>query len=62
MLALTVGITIWTAGKWDPLQIGIATTAANLCYGGLVAQGGLLAERWGDMAQAAQGDALPTRY
>ncbi len=47
MLMLTVGITIWTAGKWDPLQIGIATTAANLCYGGLVAQGGLLAERWG---------------
>lgn len=58
MLALTVGITIWTAGRWDPLQIGIATTAANLCYGGLVAQGGLLAERWGRARAGILGSAI----
>lgn len=58
MLALTVGITLWTAGRWDPLEIGAATTAANLCYGGLVAQGGLLAERWGRARAGILGSAI----
>lgn len=49
---------MWTAGGWTPLQIGLAGTAANLCYAMLVAQGGRLSDRWGRARTAILGAAI----
>lgn len=46
---------MWTAGGWSELQIGIAMTAANLCYAAFVAQGGRLSDRWGRARTAILG-------
>lgn len=45
----------WTSGGWTPWQIGLAMTATNLAYGGLVAQGGRLSDRWGRARTAVTG-------
>jgi MFS family permease len=36
-----------TQWEWPAWQIGVVTTLANLCYGGLVFFGGRLADHWG---------------
>jgi MFS family permease len=47
VLCIMIGVATWGGHHWQSWQIGLATTAVNLCYGGLVAQGGRLADRWG---------------
>jgi MFS family permease len=47
ILALMLGTTWWTKWQWSAFEIGVVTTVANLCYGGLVSLGGRLADRWG---------------
>jgi MFS family permease len=44
MLATVRLSTVW---EWSAWQIGVVTTVANLCYGGLVFLGGRLADHWG---------------
>ncbi len=46
---------MWTAGGWSPWEIGLAMTLTNLAYGGLVAQGGRLSDRWGRARTAVLG-------
>jgi MFS family permease len=58
LLTLLVGISTWGLLKWDPWQIGLVTTLANLCYGGVVAQGGVLADRWGRARAGMLGAAI----
>lgn len=47
VLSIMLGVSTWSRHQWEPWQIGLATTVVNLCYGGVVAQGGRLADRWG---------------
>jgi MFS family permease len=44
MLATVRLSTVW---DWSAWEIGVVTTVANLCYGGLVFIGGRLADQWG---------------
>ena len=44
MLATVRLSTVW---DWPAWEIGVVTTLANLCYGGLVFFGGRLADNWG---------------
>lgn len=47
ILALMLATVRLTAWEWPAWQIGLVTTLANLCYGGLVFIGGRLADHWG---------------
>lgn len=49
---------VWTAAGWTPWQIGLAMTATNLAYAGLVVQGGRLSDRWGRARTAILGAAV----
>lgn len=40
-------IRLSTEWEWSAWEIGVVTTLANLCYGGLVFFGGRLADHWG---------------
>jgi MFS family permease len=44
LMLATVRLTEW---EWSAWEIGLVTTVANLCYGGLVFIGGRLADQWG---------------
>lgn len=44
LMLATVRLTEW---QWLAWEIGLVTTLANLCYGGLVFIGGRLADHWG---------------
>lgn len=44
LMLATVRLTEW---QWSAWEIGLVTTLANLCYGGLVFIGGRLADHWG---------------
>jgi MFS family permease len=58
ILALMLGTVRWTAWEWSAWQIGMVTTLANLCYGGLVFIGGRLADRWGRARSGILGSAI----
>lgn len=47
ILALMLATVRLTAWEWSAWEIGLVTTVANLCYGGLVFIGGRLADHWG---------------
>jgi len=47
ILALMLATVRLTAWEWSAWEIGLVTTLANLCYGGLVFIGGRLADHWG---------------
>ncbi len=59
-LTFTAAASTWSAGGWGPREVGFAGMAANLCYGGLVAQGGSLSDRWGRARTAILGAVLST--
>jgi MFS family permease len=44
---MLAAVRLSTEWKWEAWQIGVVTTVANLCYGGLVFLGGRLADGWG---------------
>lgn len=54
-LGVATATGMWTAGGWSPWEIGLAMTLTNLAYGGLVAQGGRLSDRWGRARTAILG-------
>ncbi len=58
ILALMLGTVRWTGWEWSAWQIGVVTTVANLCYGGLVFIGGRLADRWGRARSGILGASL----
>jgi MFS family permease len=47
IMSLMLATNRLTAWEWSAWEIGLVTTLANLCYGGLVFVGGRLADRWG---------------
>lgn len=57
-LTFAAASSAWTAGGWGPREVGFAGMATNLCYAGLVAQGGTLSDRWGRARTAILGGAL----
>src|SRR5690349_11714109 len=57
-LMMALSLSQWKAAGWSAWQIGLAMTAANLAYGGLVGQGGRLAEHWGRARASMAGACL----
>lgn len=57
-LAFTAAASTWSSGGWGPREVGFGGMAANLCYAGLVAQGGSLSDRWGRARTAILGAVL----
>lgn len=57
-LCFTAAASTWSAGGWGPRAVGFAGMAVNLCYAGLVAQGGTLSDRWGRARTAILGAGL----
>lgn len=58
LLTANLGIGVWKDAQWSPFQVGMAMTVANLCYAGVVACGGRLADRWGRAKVAIAGSLL----
>lgn len=58
LLTLLVGISTWGRLDWSAWQIGLVTTVVNLCYGAVVAQGGVLADHWGRARAGMLGAAI----
>ncbi len=53
-----LGTTWWTTWEWSAFSIGVVTTVANLCYGGVVTIGGRLADKWGRARSGLLGASL----
>lgn len=59
-LMMSVSLSAWKSAGWSAWQIGLAMTLTNLGYGGLVGQGGRLADHWGKAKTGIFGAALGT--